>query len=241
MTASAHQISFILDKVRYQQDFLIEPAEAEALNKRLDAERDALEGKGFDFVTVLKLSDLSVRELDDAHEPAGSAVELLETITSAVSVSLEGDVPEDLKALLEEAQSLDTDKAVIQANPEDLVNLEINFTWDNDGDDNAFTQRFQVAHVQTPAADAFVSGLEEWLLHEGHAYDLTVGPADTDVSDRWQDALRELAGTLKDNSEGSHDTLDFVWGEALEKISGEDLAPKPEEPTVKARRSRRPG
>lgn len=116
---------------------------------------------------------LSLLPLSSSDPVRGSAQELLQTLSSAVSWEEDGGSPvwDQLQAL---AQAIDS-QAQNSASTDSLL---VEFVWDNGGgDDNPFGDGFVFAkdkEEQRTQAHAFVEALEQWGEGEGFWYDFTV-------------------------------------------------------------------
>lgn len=219
-----HAVSFILDGTRHEVDFLATPAEATALFSKLETVRlaDLLAGRD-------TVQDWQVRPL--SKEEPGSAAHLLETITEEVFMD-DADELAKVAALKTLAEAND---ALAGIGPTGAGHV-VDFAWDNGGgDDNCFTQSYQVASGEAGerASEAFADALEDWLVSEGHGYDFSIGPVQTARSEQsMAEAIQDLAGEMEDHDEPS--SLASTWAKQLRETVAETApAPSRRKPSVR--------
>lgn len=250
-TNPLYQISFILEGYRYQQDIRMEDDQAQVLRKRLSSQLSLSDD----------VQDLQVYLLNEDKDrfDAFSALDLLETLTEAVSVDLSAiDAEEEpgLEELRVLAEALSASAET--AEPTSLKAIQIDFTWNNGGgDDNAFTDGYAAPSGTDDQRAVFQQALTGWLEACGHAYDVCYREVTDDSADTTDlcTGLEELVETLKDN--GLDEDSSIKWIKILEseiarerEISSE--IPKseqarpaaestsPEATSVSARKSPRP-
>lgn len=235
--ATPHQISFILDKQRYQQNFLIAPDDGRALYLRLSQEVDGLKTEGFALSLIMDMSDLQVYPLSPSSgEGAMAAQSLLENIASALD--LDYDTDETLAPVIEKAKALDSITAALSE--DETQGTLVEFTWNNGGgDDNAYADTFCSTKVVSGASGHFEDALENWMQDEGHAYDFSFMDADKEPPTMDASAaLEDLSGTLLDNSSDHNDSLINAWGKVLARVATELKTAAATPPISRARKSR---
>jgi hypothetical protein len=236
--ATPHQLSFILDEHRYQANFLIDEDGGDALFRRLEQERAALQKGDFKLEAVIDMSDLQVYALPmNAQANANSAEGELDNIVSALSLNGEPETPAlaDVRA---KAVALDALTDALSAEQTQVTLLE--FNWENGGGgDNAYGSDFLSTKAPSDAGMAFEDALENWMTEEEHGYDFAFSdgnpPAPTVNA---SSALADLSGTLLDNSNGDEDSLAHAWGKVLAKVSAELNAPAVAPPAARTRSPR---
>lgn len=246
-----YQISFLLNNHRYQQDVRCPEDRANAFFERLENGKDALQKLG---VSTMDLQDLQVYLLDrdkDRYDES-SAYGLLETLTDAVSINLES--PEDLEEEPEVAKLIVLAKTLdvaFEGTPKDqLLSVQMDFTWDNGGgDDNAFTDGYAAPVNMRKERKAFEEALGDWL-ETGHGYDVCFKNIanETDETMDLLSGVRDLIETLKENYEGT-DGLPVRWIEVMENtliaeeaisLEQETLAASGDIPATRKNRKARP-
>ena len=168
MSSSRYEISFLLDDELCQHQFIGEQSVAEEIRLALEADLKAI-----DFT---RKGDIQVYDAGSAE--AGGAEELVETILNAACVDDEDeDIQAKIKALHALAAEVD---ARAQATAADKrVAYLAEFIWNNGGgDDNPFSQAFQVGARGKKTANGFIQALNDVLEDGDIAYDFSCAPED---------------------------------------------------------------
>lgn len=209
---TAHQISFILNKHRYQENFLVDAEEGRALGQRLRQAQKRLRDEGFGLALTMDMSDLQVYPLMPHSGNIESALALVATIADALDVALDD---KTLAAVLVTAEALD---ALVGGLPEDQIQtVNLDFTWNNGGgDDNGYSDCFCSTRTPPRAGGAFEAALENWMEAQGHGYDMVFqNREEAQATMCAGEALDGLGQTLLDNSGGDPASLLHAWGLVL--------------------------
>lgn len=230
---SIYQISFILNEYRYQQNVWLDEATAQQLRVRLVNEQTAWNNdkKTAGAITIPDPQDLQVFKLGDTPN-TDNAETFFGTIIDALSLD-DNDDDEALKSLQSQAKALSNDFDPAALEPTTIRFTDVEFTWDNGGgDDNAFWDGYCYPSEKASKNETFMDGLENWLLNEGHAYDVAFSAptGQKEAMESLPEALMDMSGTLRANGP-DEDMKEAKWAKVLEVIAHEispveDGAPK---------------